>query len=72
VSRVAAVGAWAALAGYALAGVEVVEADDPAAVRRAWAELPADVGLVLLTQAARTALPERLEPRDRLWAVIPE
>jgi vacuolar-type H+-ATPase subunit F/Vma7 len=70
-SRVVALGSWASLAGWTLAGVAVVEADDADAVRRAWDDLPADVGLVILTADARAALPDPLLPRERLWAVIP-
>jgi vacuolar-type H+-ATPase subunit F/Vma7 len=70
-SRVAAVGSWAELAGYALVGVEVVDASGPDAVRRAWEELPEDVGLVLLTAEARRSLPDELLPRERLWVVTP-
>ena len=70
-SRVAALGSWTELAGYALVGVEVVEADDPAAVREAWDTLPGDIGLVLLTPAARRSLGDPLLPAERLWAVIP-
>jgi len=71
-SRVAALGRWAQLAGYALAGVEVVDVRDPEAVRLAWDGLSDDVVIVLLTAEARRALPDLLLPRQRLWAVIPE
>ena len=70
-SRVVAIGSEAELAGYALAGVEVVSATDPQAVRRAWAGLENDVRLVLLTTDARHELPERLDRVDVLWAVLP-
>ena len=71
-SRVAALGRWTELAGYPLAGVAVVDARDPEAVRRAWDALADDVALVLLTAEARRSLPDLLLPRHRLWAVIPE
>jgi vacuolar-type H+-ATPase subunit F/Vma7 len=71
-SRVAALGSWTELAGYALVGVEVVDVIGPEAVRHAWEALPGDVGLVLLTPAARACLPDPLLPRERLWAVTPE
>jgi vacuolar-type H+-ATPase subunit F/Vma7 len=70
-SRVAALGRWTELAGYALVGVEVVDARDPVAVRRAWDGLDDDVALVLLTAEARASLPDPPLPTDRLWAVIP-
>lgn len=70
-SSVAAVGRWTELAGYPLAGVDVLDARTPEAVRRAWDSLPDDVALVLLTAEARRSLPDPLLPRHRLWAVIP-
>ena len=42
--------------GYALAGAVPVVAEDPAAVRAAWAALGEDTTLVILTPAAATAL----------------
>ena len=70
-SSVAAVGRWTELAGYPLAGVEVIDARTQEAVRRAWDSLPDDVALVLLTAEARRSLPDPLLPRPRLRAVIP-
>lgn len=70
-SRIIAIGEETQLAGYALAGVEVIATVDPESVRRAWAELH-EVGLVLLTTAARRALPDPIDRRDLLWAVLPE
>jgi len=70
-SSVAALGRWTELAGYSLAGVQVIDARTPEAVRRAWDSLPGDVALVLLTAEARRVLPDPLLPRHRLWAVIP-
>ena len=71
-SRVVAIGPRASLAGYALAGVEAIDAADAAAAQRAWDELPADVGLVLLGPTAQAALAERLAKSPRLWVVLPE
>lgn len=70
-SRAVAIGAATELAGYALAGVDVIDAAQPDLVRRAWRELEGDVGLVLVTAEARLALPERLDRRDVLWVVLP-
>jgi len=69
--RVVAIGEEAKLAGYALAGVELVDAVEAGRVRTAWAEVADDVGLVLLTPEARLALPERLERGGLLWVVVP-
>jgi hypothetical protein len=71
VSRVLAIGASLELLGYGLAGAEVVDAPDPERVRVAWAGIGDDVGLVLLTQAARRALPDDLRGDERLWVVLP-
>ena len=58
--------------GWALAGVAVVVAEDPAATRQAWRELPAETALVLLTPQAARALAADLEPATPpLTAVIP-
>jgi vacuolar-type H+-ATPase subunit F/Vma7 len=72
VSAVVAIGERAQLEGYALAGVEVIDAGDGSAVQRAWDELPADVRLVLLSPAAHAALAAQLSQRPLLWLVVPE
>jgi vacuolar-type H+-ATPase subunit F/Vma7 len=69
-SRVVAIGSAVELAGYALAGVEVVDATSPEVVRRAWAHATRDASLVLLTADARAALAQRLAV-GVLWAVVP-
>ncbi|MER6622895.1 hypothetical protein [Streptomyces sp. NPDC000931] len=71
---VAALGERARVAGLALAGVVVLVADDPGAVRRAWRSLPDDVDLVILTPAAARALESGSvtgEIRRPLTAVMP-
>lgn len=70
-SRIVAIGQEAKLAGYALVGVEVIEATDPDLVRHAWRQIESDVGLVLLTADARRALPDPIDRADVLWAVLP-
>lgn len=71
-SRAAAIGEDVRLAGYALAGVEVLAAEDAAGALAAWERLPADVACLILTAAARTALGARLAERPQLvWAVVP-
>jgi vacuolar-type H+-ATPase subunit F/Vma7 len=69
--RVAAIGERECVYGLAFAGVDAVAADDSAAVQAAWRGLPYDVGMVILTPAARAAL-ELSEAEERLWVVIPE
>lgn len=70
-SGIVAIGSELELAGYALAGVEIIAADDAENVRLAWSELDGDVGLVLITAQARRALPEQLESGDVLWVELP-
>ncbi|MCZ7590251.1 MAG: V-type ATP synthase subunit F [Gaiella sp.] len=69
-SRIVAIGDGPALSGYALAGVDVVDAPTPEQVRRAWADALGGASLVLLTAEARAALPDRLE-RSVPWTVVP-
>lgn len=70
-SRVVALGESARVAGYALAGVNVLETDAAGALD-AWARLPEDTGLLLLTDDAANSLAGELARAGRLlWAVIP-
>jgi vacuolar-type H+-ATPase subunit F/Vma7 len=73
VSAAAAIGEHVRVAGYALAGVQVHAAEDPAEACAAWERLPDDVTCVILTPAAHAALDGRLDERpDLVWAVVPE
>lgn len=71
-ARVAVLGEQVAVAGYALAGAVVLPAEDDAEVRAAWADLPEDVAVVVLTPHAAEVLGDaardRLQP---LTVVIP-
>ncbi|KUO15990.1 V-type ATP synthase subunit F [Streptomyces dysideae] len=70
--RVAAIGEQVRVAGFALAGVVVLAAEGPDAVREAWRNLPDDVELVILTPAAADALgPASSEAATPLSAVMP-
>jgi vacuolar-type H+-ATPase subunit F/Vma7 len=66
-----AIGERERVRAFALAGVQVVPADDPEAARAAWEALPAGFGLVILTSAAHDAVAPS-EQDERLWVVIPE
>lgn len=66
---VAAIGEEVLVAGLGLAGVQVLPAEQPEAVRAAWRQLPDGVALVVLTPAAAAALGEL--PPDRLAVVLP-
>jgi vacuolar-type H+-ATPase subunit F/Vma7 len=72
VSRAVAIGSEVRLAGYALAGAEVIDADDAEAVRQAIEQLADDVALVILAEdpgpAGRAALKRR---RGAVWCLLP-
>jgi vacuolar-type H+-ATPase subunit F/Vma7 len=53
---VAAIGTLNSVCGLALAGVDVMVAEGPDAVRRTWQGLPDTVDLVILTAEAAEAL----------------
>lgn len=67
---VAAIGADVLVRGLALAGVLVLPAEEPDAVRDAWRDLPSDVGLVLLTPDAAACLGDEVD-RGPMVAVMP-
>jgi len=71
VSGIVAIGEELLLAGYALAGVDVLPAEDAAAARAAWEALPFDTGLVLLTPSAYAEVGRDVRGRRVLWAVLP-
>ncbi|MFS4092973.1 V-type ATP synthase subunit F [Streptomyces sp. AF1A] len=73
-ATVAAIGARTSVSGLALAGVDVLAAENPDAVRRAWRMLPRTVGLVILTAEAAEALGGAVTapgPSRPLTVVIP-
>jgi vacuolar-type H+-ATPase subunit F/Vma7 len=71
-SVVAAIGRPSEVAGFALAGAVVLPARTEAEARAAWASLPDDVGVVLLTEDTGRALAaERTRPRAPLTVVMP-
>ncbi|KHL04217.1 V-type ATP synthase subunit F [Sinomonas humi] len=69
---VVALGESSALAGFAMAGVRVLAAEDSAEVRRRWADLPPETGLVILTNRAAEAVADLSDPANApLVAVLP-
>ncbi|GLY70551.1 hypothetical protein Atai01_71700 [Amycolatopsis taiwanensis] len=69
---VTVIGDATAIQGWALAGAAVRAAEEPAAVRDAWAGLDDTVDLVILTpEAARVLGPALVERKRGLVAVIP-
>jgi len=56
VGQLVVLGEEARVSGFALGGASVIYAEDPASVRAAWASLPADVAVVVLTERAAAAL----------------
>lgn len=69
--RVAVLGESPRIDAWALAGALVVPAADADGCRRAWAALPDDVDLVVLTPAAAAALRASVAPAWRLRVVMP-
>ncbi|MEU4293131.1 V-type ATP synthase subunit F [Kribbella sp. NPDC026596] len=71
-TTVAVLGEPVRTSGYGLAGAQLLAATTPDEVRRCWHELPADVGVVLLTPAAADALGRQvLESAAVLTVVLP-
>ncbi|GGY88842.1 hypothetical protein GCM10010300_36180 [Streptomyces olivaceoviridis] len=73
-ATVAAIGTRTSVSGLALAGIDVLVAEDPDAVRRAWRTLPRTVGLVILTADAAEALVGQAtapDPSRPLTVVMP-
>ncbi len=71
-SEVAAIGAPALVAGFALAGARVYPAESPEQTLSAWHALPGTVAVVILTDAAAGALgDERTAPQAPLTVVMP-
>ena len=70
-SRLYALGEAVRVSGFALAGATVLVADDPDAVRRAWASLPDDAVVVLTSRAARAITGSDVPTYGRLTAVMP-
>jgi vacuolar-type H+-ATPase subunit F/Vma7 len=71
-SRAVAIGERVRVGGYALAGVEVLAAEDEQAAIEAWERLGDDVTCVVLTRAAYAVLASRLAAHPRaVWAVLP-
>jgi|GEM_PF-4531277 vacuolar-type H+-ATPase subunit F/Vma7 len=70
--RALAIGDERRLAGYTLAGADVLPAATATAVEAAWADVGDDVGLLVLTPEAFALLERRLADRAELvWAVLP-
>ncbi|HEY5014402.1 MAG TPA: hypothetical protein VIK61_17090 [Acidimicrobiia bacterium] len=69
-SGIAALGESHRVEGFALAGALVLVAADAHAVRDAWARLPDDVEVVVLTPAAASALEAVVQARP-LRVVLP-
>lgn len=69
---VAAIGEPEQLAGYGLAGVAMFPASDPHAVLAAWAALPPDTELLILSGTARATLASRLDERGVVWVQVPQ
>lgn len=72
-SAVVAIGEAHRVAGFALAGVDVREAEDAAAANDVLDALRGDVGLLVLTARTEAALRTRLAEReDLVWVTLPD
>ena len=70
--RLAVIGELTAVTGYQLVGALVLPADDDAAVHAAWASLPDDVEVVILSAAAAPAVADvRTDRSAPLRVVMP-
>ena len=69
--RVLVLGERSLVRGFALAGAEVVAAEDSAAVLAAWAALEPDVAVVVLSAAAADALGSLLDEPPRPGVPLP-
>ena len=70
--RFVVIGEPSRVEGFALAGVPVICAEGAQEVRLAWAALPSDAAVVVLTPRAAAALDDVPRPHDRaLVAVMP-
>lgn len=69
--RVAAVGTDLDIAGFGLAGVLLCPAPTAAAARAAWAALPEDIAVVILTEDAGAALDGVRSENGPLTVVLP-
>lgn len=71
-SRFVVIGETSRVAGFALGGATVACADDAGAVELAWAALPGDAAVVLLTPQAAAVLTDGFRrPERALTAVMP-
>jgi vacuolar-type H+-ATPase subunit F/Vma7 len=71
-ARVVVIGESTRVAGYALGGAVVLEAETDAEARAAWDGLPSDVAVVILTaSAARAVGPARPSSPALLSVVLP-
>lgn len=71
-STVVALGRDHRLVGFALAGARVIDAATEAEIERAWDDLDADVGLVILSaDAADTLRPNLADRPDVLIVELP-
>jgi vacuolar-type H+-ATPase subunit F/Vma7 len=73
VSRLVALGEHARVDAFALVGVQVIPAETAADARAAWTALEPDIGVVILSPAARKAIADLLSSRpDVIWTAIPD
>jgi vacuolar-type H+-ATPase subunit F/Vma7 len=69
-ARAAAIGEALEVEGYALAGVTVLPADSQEEAAAAWAALPADTALLIMTTSAADWLGLQLAERPEILTVV--
>jgi vacuolar-type H+-ATPase subunit F/Vma7 len=71
VGRIVVLGEAIRTDGFALSGATVIHAEDREVVRQAWAEMPGDVEVVVVTSAAWALDPEPAVPAGVITVVMP-
>jgi len=71
VGRVVVLGEAIRTDGFALSGATVIHAEDRDTVRRAWAAMPPEVEMVVVTPKAWALDPEPAVPEGVLTVVMP-
>jgi vacuolar-type H+-ATPase subunit F/Vma7 len=69
-SRAAVIGEELLVQGYAMAGAIVYPAESPAEASAAWASLPPDTAVVILTAGAAAWLGADIEQRPAVLTVV--
>ena len=70
--RIVVLGDPGRVRGFRLAGATVIDAVGARGIERAWASLPDDTAVLVVTADVATVLADRFDERPRVtWAVMP-